>query len=232
MSFPQQAELEALALKVPEGLTKEDLDKLVKLSAEKIKWQNERDAKLAGIIDSIKEHKIELIRLIEKAYSVDELRSAATHFNLLKTSGTSKSPSTSSNKGKLVVGTFNIADYGITVDQKDGGTVPTEYEWDFNNGPRGSTWKQRLVQAIIAKGIDDCMTKITPEFKAWLEISRPDGRKPDKMIFDNRASFYKAFGLKRNGMPSKSAEPAETAKPAETAETAKPAKPAKSAKPA
>jgi len=52
------------------------------------------------------------------------------------------------------------------------------------------------------------MTKITPEFKAWLEISRPDGRKPDKLIFDNRASFYKAFGLKSNGTPSKSAKPA------------------------
>ena len=221
MSFPQQAELEALAKKVPEGLNQEELNKLVKLSAEKIKWQNERDAKLAGIIDSIKENKIELIRLIGQAYSVDELRSAATHFNLLKTSGTSKSQST--NKGKLVVGTFNIADYGITVDQKDGDAVPTEYEWDFNHGPRGSTWKQRLVQAIIAKGIDDCMTKITPEFKAWLGVSRPDGRKPDKMIFDNRASFYKAFGLKSNGMPSQSAKPAETTKPA------KPAKPAKTA---
>ncbi len=229
MSFPQQAELEALALKVPEGLTKEDLDKLVKLSAEKIKWQNERDAKLAGIIDSIKEHKIELTRLIGKAYSVDELRSAATHFNLLKTSGTSKSPSTSSNKGKLVVGTFNIADYGITVNQKDGGTVPTEYEWDFNNGPRGSTWKQRLVQAIIAKGIDDCMTKITPEFKAWLEISRPDGRKPDKLIHENMASFYKAFGLKSDGKPSKPPKPAETTKPAKPAKSAKTAKSAKPA---
>jgi hypothetical protein len=206
MNFPQQAELEAFAKKVPEGLSKEDLDKLVKLSAAKIKWQDERDAEIVGIIDSIKENKIELIRLIGKAYSVEELKSAATHFDLIKTGASNKKKSTS--QGKLVVGTFKLSDYGFIVEKQTDGTVPTEYEWDFNNNPRGVSWKQRFVQAIISKGIDDCMTKITPEFKAWLEISRKDARSEGKLIFENKAAFYKAFGLKGDGTPSKSNKPA------------------------
>ncbi len=72
MSFPQQAELEALAKKVPEGLTKEDLDKLVQLSAEKIRWQNERDAKLAGIIDSIKEKDAYLFNQMCRTVGINE----------------------------------------------------------------------------------------------------------------------------------------------------------------
>ncbi len=202
MIFPQQAELEALAKKVPEGLSQEDLDKLGKLSAAKIKWQNERDAEIAGIIESIKTNKIELVRLIGKAYSIDDLKSAANHFDLIKAGDKNKKTSTSQDK--LVVGIFKLADYGFTVEPQADGTVPTEYEWDFNNNPRGASWKQRFVQAIITKGIDDCMTKITPDFKAWLEISHPDGRNPNKRIFKNKAAFYKAFGLKSDGTPSKS----------------------------
>jgi len=202
MIFQQQAELEALAKKVPEGLSQEDLDKLGKLSAAKIKWQNDRDAEISGIIESIKEKKIELTRLIGKAYTVADLKTAAVHFELIKASG--KKNITSTQQERLVVGTFQLADYGFTVEPQADGTVPSEYEWDFNNGPRGASWKQKFVQAIIAKGIDDCMTKITPDFKAWLEISHPDGRNPSKRIFKNKAAFYKAFGLKSNGTPSKS----------------------------
>ena len=51
------------------------------------------------------------------------------------------------------MGTFQLADYGFTVEPQADGTVPSEYEWDFNNGPRGASWKQKFVQAIIAKGI-------------------------------------------------------------------------------
>ncbi|MDP3540037.1 MAG: hypothetical protein Q8S26_15190 [Azonexus sp.] len=202
MIFPQQTELDALGKKVSEGLTKSDLDTLIKLTDSKKKWQNDRDAEISGIIESIKEKKIELTRLIGKAYTVADLRTAAVHFELIKASG--KKNITNTQQERLVVGTFQLADYGFTVEPQADGTVPSEYEWDFNNGPRGASWKQKFVQAIIAKGIDDCMTKITPDFKAWLEISHPDGRNPNKRIFKNKAAFYKAFGLKSNGTPSKS----------------------------
>lgn len=203
MIFPEQAKLEAIAKKVPDGLTQEELENLGKLTAKKIEWQQERDAEIAGIIDSIKTNKIELTRLIGKAYTVDDLKAAAVHFQVI-TSNKDQQQGAGAKKDKLIVGTFKLADYGITAEPQADGTLPTEFEWDFNNGPRGSSWKQKLVQAIIAKGVDDCMTKTTPDFKAWLEISRPDGRNPNKRVYENKAAFYKAFGLKKDGSPSKS----------------------------
>jgi len=204
MTFPQQSELEAIARKVPDGLTQEELENLGKLTAKKIEWQQERDAEITGIIDSIKENKIELTRLIGKAYTIDDLKTAAVHFDLIKPSGKGKQQGKATNKEKLIVGIFKLADYKFTAERQADGTVPTEFEWDFNNSPRGVSWKQKFVQAIIAKGIEDCLTKITPEFKAWLETSRPDARSPNKQIYQNKAAFYKAFGLKSDGTPSKS----------------------------
>jgi hypothetical protein len=203
MIFPQQAELEAIAKNVPDGLTQDELEKLGKLTAKKIEWQQKRDAEITGIIDSIKTNKIELTRLIGKAYTTDDLKAAAVHFNLIASDKEQKQ-GTGNKKDKLIVGTFKLADYGFTAEPQADGTLPTEFEWDFNNGPRGSSWKQKFVQAIIAKGVDDCMAKITPDFKAWLEISRPDGRNPNKRVYENKAAFYKAFGLKGDGTPSKS----------------------------
>ena len=204
MIFPQQAELEAIAKKVTDGLTQDELEKLGKLTAKKIEWQQERDAEITGIIDSIKTNKIELTRLIGKAYTTDDLKAAAVHFDLIKPSGKGKQQGTAKNKDKLIVGVFKLADYKFTAEKQADGTVPTEFEWDFNNNPRGVSWKQKFVQAIIAKGIEDCLTKITPEFKAWLDISRQDARSPNKLVYENKAAFYKAFGLKSDGTPSKS----------------------------
>jgi len=204
MTFPHQTELEAIAKKVPDGLTQEELENLGKLTAKKIEWQQERDAEIAGIIDSIKTNKIELTRLINKAYTIDDLKATAVHFDLIKPSGKGKQQGTATKKDKLVVGVFKLADYKFTAEPEADGTVPTEFEWDFNNRPRGDSWKQKFVRAIIAKGANDCLTKITPEFKAWLEISRPDARSPNKLVYENKAAFYKAFGLKSDGTPSKS----------------------------
>lgn len=204
MTFPQQAELEAIAKKVPDGLTQEELENLGKLTAKKIEWQQERDAEITGIIDSIKTNKIELTRLIGKAYTIDDLKATAVHFDLIKPSGKGKQQGTATKKDKLVVGVFKLADYKFTAEAQADGIVPTEFEWDFNNSPRGVSWKQRFVQTIISKGIDDCLNKITPEFKTWLDISRPDARSPNKLVYENKAAFYKAFGLKSDGTPSKS----------------------------
>ena len=64
--------------------------------------EQERDAEITGIIDSIKTNKIELTRLIGKAYTTDELKAAAVHFGLIKPSGKGKQQGTAKNKDKLI----------------------------------------------------------------------------------------------------------------------------------
>lgn len=88
MSFPQQAELEALAKKVPEGLNQDDLTKLGKLTADKAKWVTDQVAIVTNIADLIKKDKVSLVDLIKHdGYSKKDLEQAAIHFKVIS-SGT------------------------------------------------------------------------------------------------------------------------------------------------
>lgn len=85
MTFPQQAELDALGKKVSDGLTKSDLEKLGKLTADKAEWQANKVKKITDIANLIKQDQVSLIALIKNgAYTTKDLKSAAVHFNLIE----------------------------------------------------------------------------------------------------------------------------------------------------
>jgi hypothetical protein len=105
MSFPQQAELEALAKKVPEGLTQEELDKLGKLTAEKSKWIADKAAIVTNIAKLIKKDNVSLIDLVKaEGYSKKDLEQAAIHFKVITNGGKENIEQTdqSNSEGKRV----------------------------------------------------------------------------------------------------------------------------------
>lgn len=85
MSFPQQAELEALAKKVPEGLNQEELNKLGELTAKKSEWLANQVKIVTDIVNLIKKDKVSLIDLMKNnGYSKKELELTAIHFKLIE----------------------------------------------------------------------------------------------------------------------------------------------------
>ena len=103
MSFPQQAELEALAKKVPEGLNQEELKKLGELTAKKSEWLANQAKIVTDIVNLIKKDKVSLIDLMKNnAYSKRDLELTAIHFKIIEGDSieSSDQPSSSSSGTK------------------------------------------------------------------------------------------------------------------------------------
>ena len=85
MTFPKQAELAALGKRVSDGLSKEELDKLFSLTAEKSEWGANQIKKVKDIVTLIQMEKISLTSLIEnQAYTKNDLKLAAARFGIIK----------------------------------------------------------------------------------------------------------------------------------------------------
>ena len=92
MTFPKQAELDALGKKVSEGLTKADLDLLGQLTEDKAQWQANNVKKITDIANLIKQDQVSLVALIKNgAYTTKDLKSAAVHFKLIEGAQTENS---------------------------------------------------------------------------------------------------------------------------------------------
>lgn len=105
MSFPQQAELEALAKKVPEGLNQDELNKLGELTAKKSEWLANQTKIVTDIVNLIKKDKVSLIELMKNnGYSKKDLQLTAIHFKLIEGDSVDSSdqPSSSNSVTKRI----------------------------------------------------------------------------------------------------------------------------------
>lgn len=128
MTFPKQAELDALGKRVSQGLNQDELSKLVELTKEMSKWQSDQLKKVTDVADLIKKNQVSLISLIEnQAYSKNELKSAAAHFNIIQTE-----PKGSTDQGAN-------SDTGNTRTQKSG---PVVFTFEMISGFRPSRVRQ------------------------------------------------------------------------------------------
>jgi hypothetical protein len=85
MTFPKQAELDTLGKNVSQGLSQDDLSKLIELTKEKNKWQSDQLKKITDIVALIKKDQVSLISLVDnQAYSKNELKLAAVRFGLIQ----------------------------------------------------------------------------------------------------------------------------------------------------
>lgn len=85
MSFPQQAELKSLGDKVSQGLSKEELNRLIQLTTERNEWLANQEKIILDIANFIKRDKVSLIDLVKhNGYSKRDLELAAVHFKLIE----------------------------------------------------------------------------------------------------------------------------------------------------
>lgn len=128
MTFPKQAELDALGKKVSQGLNQDELSKLVELTKEMSKWQSDQLKKITDVADLINKNQVSLISLIEnQAYTKNELKSAAAHFGIIQTE----------QKGSVEQGVNT--DGGTTRTQKTG---PIVFTFEKVGGFRSSLVRQ------------------------------------------------------------------------------------------
>jgi hypothetical protein len=169
---------------------------------------NNRPSAVAGVFKQVGELEIQFNEFMEKSvFSIEVVKAYAVAQEWVTAPKPAKGGTTTqvveAPAEKLIVGTFQFADYGFTMPNKKSTTVPmgngdTSLEWDFNKRYGGPSWQQKFINAIIAKGYQDVISKITPEFKAWLETSElgKGGPKNGIPIFKNKRDFLKAFDIK------------------------------------
>ena len=190
-----------------EAQAQEVMKKLLDLNRKQQDAIKNRPLAVEGVFKQVAELEIKFNEFMEKSvFSMDVVKAYAVAQEWVTAPKPAKGGSTTqvveAPAEKLVVGTFQFADYGFTMPNKKDKNVPmgngeTSLEWDFNKRYGGLSWQQKFINAIIAKGYEDLISKITPEFKAWLQTSVVgQGPKKGQDIFLNKRDFLKIFDKK------------------------------------
>jgi len=143
---------------------------------------------------------VEVVKGQTSGFTVKELTKA------LKDGGT-----TDSGEG-IKVRDFKLSEFKFTGKDKEAidkaikdGKVTDTFTWMFGKQYGGLAWQNVVIQAITHKGnggvkaLDAALKGATPEFTAWLEVSRQgEGPAKDRQIFENKREFFKKFGLTEN----------------------------------
>ncbi|MGZ4928565.1 MAG: hypothetical protein ACXV76_09870 [Halobacteriota archaeon] len=175
--------------------------------------KEEYEGKVSTALKSLSELEIDFAKLMaSQVYSPDEVKAYAEQKGWIKPSHAlskegdqlanqeAKKKSKAEAKPALIIGTFNLADYGFEMPKKANGepmSNETTFEWDWNKGYIGRGWQPQFIKAITSKGYEHVVAKASSQFKAWLgEYKEGQRAKAGQKIYENKREFLGRFGIK------------------------------------
>lgn len=214
---------ELLKLAQAAALTDEQMPEFMALMKAKKDSAAEREAQYVNVATAIMDLGIPFSYLYDKgcfgSEAVLELVKAKGLIVVPEKASKAKSEESENKppKTKLFVGTFDLTEYGFP---------GVSYTWDFNNSPRGRSQDVAYVKAIKEGGVEKASKFFTQELKDWIEQTEvyTKGRYAGKTVFNNKAEFYKAFGVNIDvltGQPEVAAVGEKVAMPTKTKTEAK-----------